>query len=145
MSEEGTRVRPTRVGIVVSDKMDKTALVAVETPLKHPRYKKFIRRTTKFMVHDERNECRTGDRVLIVQDRPRSKRKSWRLRKVVARPVVARGAGVSAEQPELEVLAEERAALKEAKHAAEEKASQVSNGASGESGAEDAEDAEDKG
>jgi small subunit ribosomal protein S17 len=144
MSEERTRVRPTRVGTVVSDKMDKTALVAVETPLKHPRYKKFVRRTTKFMVHDERNECCVGDKVLIVQDRPRSKRKSWRLRKVVDRPVVARGAGVSAEKPELEVLAQERAALKQAKQAAEEEAGRAAEGASEDSGGS-GDDVEDEG
>jgi small subunit ribosomal protein S17 len=143
MSEQRTRVRPTRVGIVVSDKMDKTALVAVETPLKHPRYKKYVRRTTKFMVHDERNECCVGDKVLIVQDRPRSKHKSWRLRRVVDRPVVARGTGVSAERPELEELAKERAALKEAKQAeakaAEEEAAKAPEDA-GEGSGDGAED-----
>jgi small subunit ribosomal protein S17 len=117
MSEQRTLVRPTRVGVVVSDKMDKTAVVAVETPFKHPRYKKYVRRTKKFMIHDERNECQTGDKVLIVQDRPRSKQKTWRLRRVIDRPVLARGAAPRAESPEVEVLARERVAEKEARHA----------------------------
>ena len=88
MSNEQTLTRPTRVGVVVSDKMEKTAVVAVETPSKHPRYKKYVRKTKKFMIHDERNECRMGDKVQIVLDRPRSKSKSWRLRQVIERSLV---------------------------------------------------------
>ena len=104
MSNENTRTRPTRIGVVVSDKMNKSAVVAVETPFKHPRYKKYIRRTKKFMIHDERNECEVGDKVLIVQDHSRSKRKSWRLRRIVNKlitPVVV--TAVEAERPEQEV------------------------------------------
>ncbi|NLM44280.1 MAG: 30S ribosomal protein S17 [Clostridiales bacterium] len=71
--------RKTRVGRVVSDKMDKTIVVAIETLVRHPLYKKYIKRTTKFKAHDENNECKVGDRVLIMETRPLSKEKRWRL------------------------------------------------------------------
>ena len=74
-----------RVGIVVSDKMDKTVTVAIERLVQHPRYKKYIRRTKKVLAHDERNECRVGDKVLIVETRPLSKRKRWRVCKILER------------------------------------------------------------
>jgi small subunit ribosomal protein S17 len=80
--------------VVVSDKMDKTAVVAVEMLVKHPMYKKYVRQTSKFMAHDESNECCVGDKVLIVEDRPRSKRKSWRVRRILEKAVergLARG------------------------------------------------------
>jgi small subunit ribosomal protein S17 len=79
------RRRATRVGVVVSDKMDKSAVIAVETLVMDPKYKKYVRRTSKFMAHDERNECRKGDRVLIVEDRPRSRNKNWRVREILQR------------------------------------------------------------
>jgi small subunit ribosomal protein S17 len=75
----------TRTGVVVSDKMDKTVVVQVERLVKHPVYKKYVRRRKKFMVHDEENAARVGDRVLIVEVRPLSKRKRWRLRQIVER------------------------------------------------------------
>lgn len=71
--------RKVRVGKVVSDKMDKTIVVAVETFVTHPLYKKQIKRTTKFKAHDENNECRVGDIVRIMETRPLSKDKNWRL------------------------------------------------------------------
>ena len=74
-----------RVGIVVSDKMDKTVTVAIKRLIQHPRYKKYIRRTKKVLAHDERNECRVGDKVLIVETRPLSKRKRWRVCKILER------------------------------------------------------------
>ncbi len=83
MSEE-TRIR-TLTGRVVSDKMDKSITVLVERKVKHPLYKKYVRRSTKIHVHDENNECRTGDVVDIEECRPLSKSKSWRLHKVVTR------------------------------------------------------------
>ena len=83
MSEE-TRIR-TLTGRVISDKMNKSITVLVERKVKHPLYKKYVRRSTKVHVHDENNECRTGDVVDIEECRPLSKSKSWRLHKVVAR------------------------------------------------------------
>ncbi len=75
--------RKTRVGRVVSDKMDKTVVVAVETFVTHPLYKKQIKKTTKFKVHDENNECKIGDVVKIMETRPISKDKRWRIVKVL--------------------------------------------------------------
>ena len=77
--------RKTRVGIVVSDKMDKTVVVAVERLVKHPLYKKYIKRTKKFKAHDERNECRIGDTVRIMETRPLSKTKRWRVVEILER------------------------------------------------------------
>ncbi|HWQ29649.1 MAG TPA: 30S ribosomal protein S17 [Negativicutes bacterium] len=75
--------RKTRIGKVVSDKMDKTIVVAIETLVRHPLYGKSIKRTTKFKAHDENNECRIGDRVRIMETRPLSKDKRWRLVEIV--------------------------------------------------------------
>jgi small subunit ribosomal protein S17 len=75
----------TVMGRVVSDKMDKTAAIAVVRVVRHPLYGKFIRRTAKILVHDENNECRVGDTVTIAECRPLSKRKAWRLVQVVER------------------------------------------------------------
>jgi small subunit ribosomal protein S17 len=75
--------RKTRIGRVVSDKMDKTIIVAVETLVTHPVYKKRIKRTTKFKVHDENNECKIGDVVKIMETRPLSKEKRWRLDSII--------------------------------------------------------------
>ena len=72
-------LRKTRVGTVVSDKMDKTIVVAVKDSVQHPLYKKILKRTVKFKAHDEKNECRVGDRVRIMETRPLSKDKRWRL------------------------------------------------------------------
>ncbi|ADK86282.1 30S ribosomal protein S17 [Desulfarculus baarsii DSM 2075] len=72
-------------GVVVSDKMDKTVVVQVERLVKHPIYKKYVRRRAKFMAHDEANDCRVGDTVLIRQSRPLSRLKRWRVSKVLER------------------------------------------------------------
>ncbi|MEW8959409.1 MAG: 30S ribosomal protein S17 [Moorella sp. (in: firmicutes)] len=71
--------RKTRIGSVVSDKMDKTVVVAVESRVRHPLLGKIIRKTKKFKAHDEKNECRVGDKVLIMETRPLSKEKRWRV------------------------------------------------------------------
>lgn len=73
------KLRKTRTGLVVSDKMDKTIVVSVERKVKHPLYGKFIKRTTKFKAHDEENSCGVGDTVVIMETRPLSKSKRWRL------------------------------------------------------------------
>ncbi len=73
------RARKTRIGKVVSDKMEKTAMVAVERSARHPLYGKIMRRTKKYMVHDAQNECQIGDKVKIMETRPLSKGKRWRL------------------------------------------------------------------
>ena len=70
-------------GVVVSDKMDKTVLVQVERLVKHPRYKKYIRRHKKFKAHDEQNACGIGDTVELIESRPLSKDKHWRVRKIL--------------------------------------------------------------
>jgi small subunit ribosomal protein S17 len=81
---ENTRnLRKERMGIVTSNKMDKSIVVTVERKVKHPKYGKFIKKTTKFMAHDEQNTCNIGDRVLIVETRPLSKNKCWRLAEVL--------------------------------------------------------------
>ena len=85
MSAESKLVR-TLTGQVVSDKMDKSAVVLVERRVRHPLYGKYIRRSTKLHVHDANNECRQGDTVTIQQCRPISKTKSWTLLEVVERP-----------------------------------------------------------
>ncbi|MXW22113.1 MAG: 30S ribosomal protein S17 [Candidatus Dadabacteria bacterium] len=74
----------TRTGVVVGNKMDKTAIVEVQRTKSHGRYKKQIRVSRKFKVHDERNECNIGDKVVIIESRPHSKTKRWRLGKVVS-------------------------------------------------------------
>ncbi|MFN4033290.1 MAG: 30S ribosomal protein S17 [Fimbriimonadales bacterium] len=77
--------RKVRVGVVVSDKMDKTVVVAVMRSYRHPVYRKTIRRTKKYMAHDEQNACRVGDRVEIVETRPLSRHKRWRVRQILER------------------------------------------------------------
>ena len=76
-------LRKTRVGVVVSDKMGKTVVVAVKDSVQHPLYKKIMKRTVKFKAHDEKNECGVGDRVMIMETRPISRDKRWRLVKIV--------------------------------------------------------------
>ena len=83
MSETRKSGRKTRVGRVVSDKMDKTIVVAVETRVPHPLYKKIIRRTYKLKAHDENNDCGTGDIIRVMETRPLSKEKRWRLLEVL--------------------------------------------------------------
>ena len=76
-------IRKTRTGMVVSDKMDKTITVAIERKVPHPIYKKYFKKTTKLMVHDEKSECGVGDKVKIMETRPLSKNKRWRLVEIV--------------------------------------------------------------
>ena len=75
--------RKTRTGIVVSDKMDKTVVVAVRTKVRHPLYGKMVNKTTKFKAHDENNECGVGDTVRIMETRPLSKDKRWRIVEII--------------------------------------------------------------
>ena len=76
-------LRKIRVGVVSSNKMDKTVTVAVERKVKHPMYGKFVKKTTRFHAHDEKNECSIGDLVKIMETRPLSKTKRWRLVEVI--------------------------------------------------------------
>jgi small subunit ribosomal protein S17 len=76
-------LRKTRVGKVVSDKMDKTVVVAIEDNVSHPLYKKIIKKTIRLKAHDEQNECKTGDRVKIMETRPLSKDKRWRVTEIL--------------------------------------------------------------
>ena len=82
--EKPKTTRTTRVGVVVSNKMQKTVVVAVDRLVEHPLYRKTIRKTSKFMAHDETNQCKIGDRVRIEATRPLSKRKRWNVIEVVA-------------------------------------------------------------
>ena len=83
MSETTRAFRKTRVGIVISDKMDKTIVVAVADSVQHPLYKKTMKRTYKLKAHDENNECGVGDTVKVMECRPLSKDKRWRLVEVI--------------------------------------------------------------
>lgn len=85
MEASNRNARKERIGIVVSDKMDKSISVAIERQVKHPIYGKFIKKTTKLMAHDEENTARTGDVVRIMETRPLSKNKRWRLVDIVER------------------------------------------------------------
>jgi len=80
---EKRNLRKERVGLVTSDKMEKSVVVDVRRKVKHPKYGKFIKKTTRLMVHDEKNECGIGDIVRIMETRPLSKTKSWRLVEVM--------------------------------------------------------------
>ena len=80
---ENRNLRKERIGIVTSNKMDKSIVVSVERKVKHAKYGKFIKRTTKFAAHDEKNECNIGDTVKIMETKPLSKTKRWRLVEVV--------------------------------------------------------------
>ncbi len=82
MTEPRT-LRKTRIGVVVSNKMDKTITVAIERRVPHPIYKKYFKKTTKLMAHDEKQECGLGDKVKIMETRPLSKNKRWRLIEIV--------------------------------------------------------------
>ena len=83
MSENTRAFRKTRVGWVISDKMDKTIVVAVEDSVQHKLYKKIVKRTYKLKAHDENNECGIGDTVEVMETRPLSKDKRWRLTKII--------------------------------------------------------------
>ena len=78
-------LRKERIGIVVSNKMDKSVSVLAERKVKHPKYGKFVKKSTKFMAHDEKNECGMGDTVRIMETRPLSKNKRWRLVEIIER------------------------------------------------------------
>lgn len=80
--------RKTRVGIVVSDKMNKTVVVAIEKKVLHPIFKKYVRHRKKYKAHDENNECRVGDQVLIEETRPLSKDKRWRVKATLQRAAI---------------------------------------------------------
>jgi len=80
---EARNLRKTRIGVVSSNKMDKTITVAVERKVQHPIYGKFVKKTTKFHAHDDKNECSIGDTVRIMETRPFSKTKRWRLVEVI--------------------------------------------------------------
>jgi small subunit ribosomal protein S17 len=82
---EKRNLRKERIGIVTSDKMDKSVVVAVERKVKHPKYGKFVKKTSKFVAHDEKNDCNIGDTVRIMESRPLSKIKNWRLVEILER------------------------------------------------------------
>ena len=82
---EMRNLRKERIGIVTSDKMDKSIVVSVERKVKHPKYGKFVKNTTKFVAHDEKNDSNEGDTVRIMETRPLSKSKNWRLVEVIER------------------------------------------------------------
>lgn len=81
MNERGNR--KTQIGVVVSDKMDKTVVVKVDRLVKHPVYSKYIKRSATYKAHDDSNSCKVGDRVMIVETRPMSKDKRWKVREIV--------------------------------------------------------------
>ncbi len=83
--EEARKKRKVREGLVSSNKMDKSIVVKVERKLKHPKYGKFLKRTTKLMAHDEQNSCNMGDKVKVMETRPLSKNKCWRLVEIIER------------------------------------------------------------
>jgi len=82
---KGRGIHKTMVGIVVSDRMDKTVVVLVQRLVKHPLYQKYIRKRKRYKVHDEKNDCHPGDRVLIMETRPLSREKCWRVKSVLER------------------------------------------------------------
>ena len=83
--ETKRNLRKERIGLVTSDKMDKSIVVSVERKVKHPKYGKFVKKTTKFVAHDENNDCNEGDTVKIMETRKLSKNKNWRLVEIVER------------------------------------------------------------
>ncbi len=82
---ENQKHRKTRIGVVTSSSMDKSITISVVRKLRHPIYGKFVKKSKKFMAHDEKNECNAGDTVKIVESRPLSKRKRWRLTEILER------------------------------------------------------------
>ncbi|RLD90339.1 MAG: 30S ribosomal protein S17 [Bacteroidetes bacterium] len=82
---EKRNLRKERIGLVVSNKMDKSIVVSIERRFKHPIYGKFVKKTNKFMAHDEKNDCNIGDTVRIMETRPLSKNKNWRLVEIIER------------------------------------------------------------
>jgi len=82
---ENRNLRKERIGIVTSNKMQKSIVVSVERKVKHPKYGKFVKKTTKFVAHDEKDDCQIGDTVRIMETRPLSKTKNWRLVEIIER------------------------------------------------------------
>ena len=82
---ENRNLRKERVGLVMSNNMDKSIVISVERKVKHPMYGKFVKMTTKFMAHDEKNDCNVGDKVKIMETKPMSKNKCWRLVEIIER------------------------------------------------------------
>ena len=82
-TSDDRKQRRVRTGMVISNKMDKTVVVEVSRTVVHPVYKKFVRRRKRFMAHDEENRCRIGDEVMIVETKPLSRHKNWRVRKII--------------------------------------------------------------
>lgn len=82
---KGRGMRKTMVGTVVSDRMDKTVVVVVQRLVKHPLYQKYIRKRKRYKVHDEKNHCHPGDRVLLIETRPLSREKRWRVKEILER------------------------------------------------------------
>ncbi len=82
---ENRNLRKERIGVVTSNKMEKSIVISVERKVKHAKYGKFVKKTTKFVAHDEKNECNIGDTVRIMETRPLSKSKCWRLVEIVER------------------------------------------------------------
>ncbi len=82
-TSDDRKQRKVRTGMVISNKMDKTVVVEVSRTVVHPVYKKFVRRRKRFMAHDEENRCRIGDEVMIVETKPLSRHKNWRVRKII--------------------------------------------------------------
>jgi small subunit ribosomal protein S17 len=91
-SDNRKQQRKVRTGVVISNKMDKTVVVEVSRTVMHPVYKKFVRRRKRFMAHDEENRCQIGDQVMIVETRPLSRHKNWRVRKIVKEAALPGGA-----------------------------------------------------
>lgn len=87
MADTGRANHKIQTGLVVGDKMNKTVVVEVRTTVLHPRYKKYLRRRRRFKAHDAENDCRIGDRVEIIETRPLSKTKRWRVRKILEKAV----------------------------------------------------------
>jgi small subunit ribosomal protein S17 len=112
----GETKQKTRLGLVVSDKMSKTVVVAVETPKRHPLYKKTIRRVVKYKAHDEENKCQRGDKVRIIETRPLSRDKRWRVVEIVSKgEVVEISPEEIAQQDLAKVQPEKKAPEKKAK------------------------------
>jgi small subunit ribosomal protein S17 len=82
---ETRNLRKERIGVVVSNKMDKSITVEIQRRVKHPMYGKFVKKSSRFMAHDETNDCNIGDKVRIVETRPLSKNKCWRLQEIIER------------------------------------------------------------
>jgi len=115
--------RKFRLGQVVSDKMDKTVVVAVETPKRHRLYKKTMKRVVRYKAHDEKNKCRTGDKVMIVETRPLSREKRWRVAEIIAKAEVVEISPEEITQEDLAKVTPEKKAKEEVAEAKpEEKA-----------------------